>query len=513
MSLDNPSSFLSATREGGQRPSAQAALGRTLRRFALMVASVAAATGGAQLQAQTPGASWVDVRPHEPVVSMAIRFPAGADQDPAGKEGAAFLLGRILEAEANRRLQVLGGRAEFRVERGGFLARVTLPPAHWEQGWVEVSTLLSAASVTQPQVIRERESQRTRLRFQEGAPSRTFEALWFAFRFRGVEASRVTTGDPIEGTMATLEGLTADDLLRFRGDALRWTDARAGIVGPVDPEEVRRVLRGPVEVLGSAVVERVDEASALTGGIATDVASDVAVTGAATGALAAQGIVEGEEGEVGLEPFGSGPRRVNPSIPPFLMTEGMRTSPRLWSLGQREIHDEDLTSTWIGIAWALPASTPWVLMDFMAHLIGESLNTTPPEPGLFRADVRIEMEGDRPTLVVLATVDPQATFRWEARILSAVAAMAEDPPQGAFFELARRRYRSARLMDQELPAQRAIWITERGAREGSVPSVRSEVWGLSREGLSALASARGEPRILLYGPRTMMGTEFSRQSP
>lgn len=458
----------------------------------------------AKAAGQVPGQAWVDVRPHEPVVSMAIQFPVGADQDAEGKEGTAYLLGRVIEAEANRRLEGSGGRAEVRVERGRILALVQLPPALWERGWVELATLLSAASFSEPEWTRERDSHRNRLLFQSGAPSRTFDALWHAFRLQGVEGIRFRVGDPVEGSLASLASLESVDLLRFRGEHLRWTDSRASVVGPLDPDDVARVLRTSVQVIGHTGAEGLGAANTganMAANLAADLAADT--LSEIRTAIGSDTLGVTLEDEL---PFGSGPKRVNPPTPRFTISLEGAPQERLWSLGAREIRDEDLTSTWIGIAWALPATTPLILMDFMAHLVGEALNTTPPEPGLFRADVRIEMEGRYPLLVVLATVDPQATRRWEDRILSAVEAMAQIPPEGAFFELARRRYRSARLMAQETPAYRAGWITAQGARLGRIPSVASDVWGLSRDGLSALASARGEPRILLYGPRSMIGT-------
>ena len=166
--------------------------------------------------------------------------------------------------------------------------------------------------------------------------------------------------------------------------------------------------------------------------------------------------------------------------------------------------DQEVTSTWIAVAWPLPAGTPAVLLDFLVHVVREELNPTPPDPGLYRAEVRMERMGPSPVLLVNATVDPRVTLRWEERILRALESVAQDPPRGAFFELTRRRYRASRLLEQALPEARALWLVRAQAEEGDVPLFTHAIWGLTREGLQGLGQSRGEPRILLFGPARMM---------
>jgi hypothetical protein len=166
--------------------------------------------------------------------------------------------------------------------------------------------------------------------------------------------------------------------------------------------------------------------------------------------------------------------------------------------------DQEITSSWIGVAWALPPESSWTLRDFLAHVVREALNPSPPDPGLYRADVRLEEVGGQPLLVVVATVDPQAAAAWEARILETLDGVSREPPPGAFFELTRRRYRSHHLLEMADPALRARWLASRASGDRSPPQVVPESWALTREALGALAGARGEPRILVYGPERMM---------
>lgn len=110
-----------------------------------------------------------------------------------------------------------------------------------------------------------------------------------------------------------------------------------------------------------------------------------------------------------------------------------------------------------------------------------------------------------PVLQVTATVDPRIALRWEEKIVATLELLAESPPEGAFFELARRRFRTARLMGVATPEGLARWIALNAADDGTIPDLTGEVWGLDQEGVRGLARGLGPPRFLLYGPESMLG--------
>jgi hypothetical protein len=433
------------------------------------------------LSAQAPGKVFWEARHQETGVGLSVHLPAGGSSDPAGGEGTAFLFGRTLEAEGGRILAFMGGRLQVDVGLEHISVTMFVPAREWTSAWREIAGLLSGTPLPEAVVRASRDRLLDQLMFETGAPVRTFASEWNRMRLVGILPAGADAGRPVSGTVQGVGSATAASLEEWRRRNLRWEDAVVAVVGPVSEADVR---------MGSGSVESV-------GGVVPTIHPD---SPGPTGA--------------GLEPADDGdPEGVAAPLPPAPVRIGV-PAPRLelpsggarhpWNERERRVIDQEVTSTWIGMAWPIPQGTPLVLRDFLAHVLTDALNPTPPDPGLYRADVRLERVGAASLLVVEATVDPQATLEWEARILETLAGVARAPTPGAFFELARRRYRSARLLEAADPATRARWITMRAAQEGRVPQLSPESWGLSREGLGALAGALGEPRILVFGPERMM---------
>jgi hypothetical protein len=435
----------------------------------------------------------VHPRPDDAVVAVAVRFPAGSAMDPESREGTAFLLGRVLETEGQRRLQTLSATLETTVARNEFTVTLRAPEDEWDRAWSTVRELLAGTPISDAAINLARESQRERLVFEAGAPVRSFE----------VERDRFLLGAShpgsrrLRGTPNGLTSLSAGDLNDFRSQHLRLDASVIAVVGPVTPAQVQGVFRAPTLLVGPAreanAPPRSDASPPEAPGAVRPAPGDRAPPEDPADTLTAE------------EP------PVAPALPPLMRPRPLPhrapatpSAPDAWMTGDRMVIDQEVTSTWIAVAWPLPAGTPAVLLDFLVHVVGEELNPSPPDPGLYRAEVRMERMGPSPVLLVNATVDPRVTLRWEERILRAMESVAEDPPRGAFFELTRRRYRASRLLEQALPEARALWLTRSQAEEGEVPLFPHAIWGLTREGLQGLAQSRGEPRILLYGPARMM---------
>lgn len=446
--------------------------------FLLLLPGLAPPSLGASLEARQGEPVLVHPRPDDAVVAVALRFPAGSSMDPENQEGTAFLLGRVLEAEGQRRLQTLSATLETTVARSEFTVTLRAPAGEWDRAWSTVRELLVGPPISDAALNLARESQRERLVFEAGAPVRSFE----------VERDRFLLGAShpgsrrLRGTPNGLTSLSAGDLNDFRSQHLRLDASLIAVVGPVTPAQVQGVLRAPTRLVGPAWEAAASE-------------SDASPPEDPVDTLTAQGLP--------VAPAQPQPPLMRPRPLP-LRVPAMPSAPAAWVTGDRMVIDQEITSTWIAVAWPLPAGTPAVLLDFLVHVVAEELNPTPPDPGLYRAEVRMERIGPSPVLLVNATVDPRVTLRWEERILRALESVAQDPPRGAFFELTRRRYRASRLLEQALPEARALWLVRAQAEEGEVPLFTHATWGLTREGLQGLGQSRGEPRILLFGPARMM---------
>jgi hypothetical protein len=447
-----------------------------LRHLGLLLVLLLPALAPTSLEARQAEPVMVHPRPDDAVVAVALRFPVGSSMDPESREGTAFLLGRVLEAEGQRRLQPLSATLETTVARNEFTVTLRAPADEWDRAWSTVRELLAGAPISDAALNLARESQRERLVFEAGAPVRSFE----------VERDRFLLGAShpgsrrLRGTPNGLTSLSAGDLNDFRSRHLRLEASLIAVVGPLTPAQVQGVLRAPTQLVGPA---RESETPSTDAAPPQDPADSLTA----------------EQ----LPPARALPPLMRPRPLP-LRVPTTPSAPSVWLSGDRMVIDQEVTSTWIAVAWPLPAGTPAVLLDFLVHVLGEELNPSPPDPGLYRAEVRMERIGPSPFLLVNATVDPRVTLRWEERILQAMESVAQDPPRGAFFELTRRRYRASRLLEQAFPEARALWLTRTQAEEGEVPLFTHATWGLTREGLQGLAESRGEPRILLFGPARMM---------
>jgi len=447
-------------------------------------AAVLVTTGSlaAPASAQVPDRVILESRPQGSGVAVSVHFSRGALSDPAGSEGAAFLFGRTLEAEGTRLLAPMSARIHVDVGRESLSVTLFAPSGEWISAWREISGLLSGSPLPEATVRAARERLLDELLFQTGAPVRAFERAWDEERLAGLLDDPAAGGRPIMGTVQAIGAASPATLEAWRSRNLRWSEAVVAVVGPVSEAEAR-ALGGRLEQV-SATPARPGEAEA----------PEMPPTGAVPPPPGGA--------EPPVDPLPPPPLQVGVPSPRLGLPSGGLRQPL--GAGSRRVIDEDVTSSWIGLAWALPRGTPWVLRDFLALVVADALNPSPPDPGLYRADVHLEQAGDTPLLVVVATVDPQSAVEWESRILSTLEGVALEPPPGAFFELARRRYRSTRMLEASDPGLRARWLAVRASLEGGIPVIEADSWGLSREGLAALAGARGEPRILVYGPLRMM---------
>lgn len=456
--------------------------------------AVLAAPFAAPLQGQgsaEPGRVLVETRPGAAGVAVSVRFPAGALDDPGGSEGTAFMLGRVVEAEAERRVASLSARAHVEVGLQATTVTLFAPSDAWLPAWREVAALLTDAPLPESTVAAARERIVDELIFQSGAPVRAFDTAWRGLRLSGTGAGSGNPARPPQGTVQGVSTISASTLEAFRARHLGWGSAVVAVVGNASLAEVAE--------LGARSPELVAELPSDTARAPAPVAADT--TAPVEPAAAPAGVADPA---AGTEALPAATRRIAFPPRPLTVPPSEAGGARAWTAGERQVIDEEITSTWIGVAWALPPDTPWVLADFLSHVVAESLNPSPPDPGLYRADVRLEEAGGARLLVITATVDPQSAVAWEARILETLEGVAFDPPPGAFFELTRRRYRSERLLTFADPALRARWLTARAADGSTPPVISVDSWGLTREALAALAALRGEPRILLYGSVRMM---------
>jgi hypothetical protein len=422
--------------------------------------------------------------PEAGVVALAIRFAGGSRRDPDGAEGAAFLLGRVLERQGNELLGRLGAEMHATVQPDEFLVTLLVVPERWRQAVVDLESLLYRSSLLEADVDGAKAEVLDMILFESGAPVRAFE----------LERARFVLGDqdpaarPATGTTTTVPAIGLPELESFRSLNLRPEEAVLAATGPVEAQELSAVL--------STTVRDLVAANGAEGPAAEDRLS--VVDSVASPAAGLSGL--------GVDSLPPPPvlRLYRSEAPPLELPEEP-LGPPAWTSGRREVLDRELTSTWICLAVPFPMGTPPLLLDFLSHLVLEALTPSPPDPDLYDAQVSTIDVRNAPVLVATVSVDPRATSRWEDRLRGTIEALAASPPEGAFFELARRRFRSSVLLDLALPENRAAWFARAVAR-GTDPDPRPgrEIWRIRRPAVAALAASASPARVLLFGPEAMM---------
>ncbi len=197
------------------------------------------------------------------------------------------------------------------------------------------------------------------------------------------------------------------------------------------------------------------------------------------------------EGVAGLE--AGTPQTASPVTPPW-------SGPLAWDRPDRIRIVRDVTNSWITVAFPVAADVPTTLLEFLAHRIEEEVATDPPDPGLFDAEVRILRRPGGRILVLDLAVLPEATERFEERLLGSPQ-VASTPVQADFFAWLRRRFRARLLLNEAAPERLAQRLAEDRLAGRAFPrDVEAEAWALSPELLSATAAALGPARVMVFGP-------------
>ena len=415
-----------------------------------------AAAGGDRLSRDVPAAAQsryaaavLERESAARILTVGILFPAGSAEDPPGREGTAALLAGVLRRQGAPALARHG--AAFAAELSESDLHVTLmaPPAAWRGAFAALETLLYGSPLSGEALEAARNEVAGILAFEAGAPGRAFD-LERARLLRGADAPGAR---PALGTAASTGSVTLADLEAFRRAHLRPEDATLAAHGPVEPPD-----------LASLIGTEVEEVPGPAG-----------------------------NGE------GAGARTAAGSPRPGTLPAG-------WERGERILVDRDLRSSWVSAAIPFPPGTPDLHLGFLLQLARQELDPVPPEPGLFHADASTAAVDGVPVLVLTASVDPGITPAWEERLAGLVAALATGFPDGTFFQLARRRFRTRTLLELAVPEARVEWMARRRAAGlPPLPDLAGEIGDLDRNAVLRTAGLAGPARVIVYGPAEMMG--------
>lgn len=209
---------------------------------------LAAETGSSDVEVvRTPGGleAYLIHAPAVPFLSMAFDFEGGGALDPEGKEGLAYMVSGLLDEGAGdldsetfrAELEDRSIRLSFDATKDSFTG--SLKTLTEERG--RAFELLRLA-VTQPRfddepVGRIRTQILSSLDRQLEDPQYLANESWFATAFKGHPYARTTQGTP-----ASIEAITTDDLRGFVGRRLAQDNLRIGVAGDITAEELAPLL-------------------------------------------------------------------------------------------------------------------------------------------------------------------------------------------------------------------------------------------------------------------------------
>jgi predicted Zn-dependent peptidase len=395
-------------------------------------------------------------RPAAPMVGLAVALPRGSGADPVDRPGLGRLAAEAVVAEVEARMGAgeVEGRASVAPDRTviSFLVRP-------DQAAAVLATLGDVGFGAGPAtgtVAAIRERRADVLRFELDSPLREV----------GVERRALLYGSgdprtrPPGGTLAVVESAQDAEI-----DAARRSLFRDG--------QARIVAVGPVEVAGAIPL--------------------AARTPAVPPAAAA------DSSSAAADPSNSAPAAVPAGVASPAPPGGTTSTGPAWTMPDRRVVVREVTNTWISVAFPVPADLPRVAVLFVADRMQQELDATPPDPGLFNVSVRVAEMPEGEVLVVDAAVLPDASDRFERRILDLPARLAAERDR-AFFRYHRGRFRAGRLIADAAPEQAAERMAAELLTRGGILAFDEAVWSLDVTTAADAAAALGPPRILIFGP-------------
>jgi zinc protease len=205
-----------------------------------------------------------------PLISLELVAPAGAQQDPRGKEGLAGLTAGVID-EGTQRRDALEIAAHVEQLGGYFGAGID-----WDEGFLSTGLLarhlpagldLLAEVATEPtfpeaEIERLRTQRLTELLRRNQDPGLLAEDRFAAVVYRGTVYDH-----PAAGLPGSLAALTRDDLVSFYRSHYTLSGSKLIAVGDLDPEALLRDIEGRFAALPAGPPERPEIVPAPLGGI------------------------------------------------------------------------------------------------------------------------------------------------------------------------------------------------------------------------------------------------------
>jgi len=256
---------------------------RVLRRFAvwagwfllcfLVFRSSANAIEIKDIQSSKGVHAWLVEDHTVPVIAIQFSFKGGSVQEPAGREGLTNLMSGLFDEGAGdirsdafqAWLDDLGGDMSFSASKDAIRGSLRVLAENREQAVKLLALALQKPRFDQDAVDRIREQLAVSIRASERDPS-TIAQKKFATMVYG----KHPYGRWSEGTPESLAKITREDLVSAHAKMFARDNVKIGIVGPVSPEEARKIIEQVFDALPQkAHLQPIEPAKLRLGGMTT----------------------------------------------------------------------------------------------------------------------------------------------------------------------------------------------------------------------------------------------------
>lgn len=188
---------------------------------------------------------WLVREPSLPLVAMEFAFRGGSSQDPADKPGVAHMVTTLLDEGAgdldsrafNERLEEKAIKLKFTAGRDTITGSLRTLVDHRDGAFGLLKLALTAPRFDPDAVERMRAAILAELRRRSTRPSDLATRQWWETAFPGHPY-----GHAIQGTVESVEAITAADLKAYIDRTFARDTLKIGIVGDIDAETAGRLI-------------------------------------------------------------------------------------------------------------------------------------------------------------------------------------------------------------------------------------------------------------------------------
>jgi zinc protease len=186
------------------------------------------------------------VEAHEnPLLALKFSFEGGNSQDPEGKDGVANFVSAMLDEGAGdiqasdfqEQMESLAMRMRYEDSRDAFYGNFETLTQNRDESAKLLKLALTKPRFDQDAVERIRGQLLANLVYADRDPEKVAAKEWFAVAFAGHSYSR-----PSQGTEATVNAITRDDLEAYRKRIFARSNLKVVAVGDITPEQLGKLL-------------------------------------------------------------------------------------------------------------------------------------------------------------------------------------------------------------------------------------------------------------------------------